>query len=139
MYSLKPLFFLLALLVVSCRQPQQQDNLIVGSWQFERMTTGPLQTSADTLTHLLAERVYLGSILRFGKDKNFEMSNRDSTSEFQGKGTYAISLADSTLTMERNTKGKGKEKVTMQLMSLTADSLKLGNETDMMVFSRMPQ
>ncbi|MGV3657835.1 MAG: hypothetical protein ACO1NX_07765 [Chitinophagaceae bacterium] len=129
----------MALLVVSCRQPQQQDNLIVGSWQFERMTTGPLQTSADTLTDLLAERVYLGSILRFGKDKNFEMSNRDSTSEFQGKGTYAISLADSTLTMERNTKGKGKEKVTMQLMSLTADSLKLGNETDMMVFSRMPQ
>ena len=130
---------LVAMVLVSSCEATGGKNLIVGEWNYERMTTGPLRTNADTLAHALAHQLYDGSSLAFYKNDSFEMLNRDTSSYFQGKGLYQLDAKNKTLTMERGVKNGVSDKMTVQLMELTKDSLKMGGPNEMLVYSRVKE
>ena len=120
---------------ISCRQNRDKD-LIVGTWNYERVTTGALRTRADSLTHALSEMVYEGSTLVFYKNDSFEMINKDTASNFQGKGFFELDTKNGTLTLERNMNNDVSDKMAVQVIALTKDSLKIGGPNEVMVYSR---
>ena len=129
------MFLITGFVFTACRQNIDKD-LIVGEWHYERVTTGGLLTRADTLAHVMSEMMYEGSTLIFYKNDSFEMTNKDTTSDFQGKGFFELDAANQTLTLERGMKNGASDKMAVQVIELTKDSLKIGGPNEMMVYSR---
>ena len=133
----KGLVLLLMLGVASASCNQNKDKgLIVGTWHYERVTTGELRTRADSLTHVLSEMVYDGSTLVFYNNDSFEMINKDTASSLQGKGFFELDAKNKTLTLERSLKNGVSDKMAVQVLELTKDSLKIGGPNEVMVYSR---
>lgn len=129
------IFFLCLFLLTACAQ--KDNKQIVGKWKYERMEVADLKTSGDTLAQVLALFVYEDSFLEFYANDSFQMTNLDTASEFQGKGTYVYDAAGKTLMMQnlKQTDAEGRMKVAVK--ELTDDSLKLGNIKELIIYSRV--
>lgn len=126
-------FFLLA----ACGQKEKAP--IVGKWKYERMEAGDLKTSGDTAAHVITEMVYEGSEMEFQPNDSFVMTNKDTQSEFQGRGTYTYNAKENTLTLQGGVKATPEDVMKAEVKELTADSLKLGNADAQIVYSRVKE
>lgn len=126
-------FFLLA----GCAQKGKEQ--IAGKWKYERMVVGDLKTKADTLAQVISEMDYAGSVLEFYQNDSFEMTNRDTASEFKGKGTYVYNAKENTLTMQGGIKATAEDRIKVEVKELSADSLKLGNVNELVIYSRVKE
>lgn len=129
-------FLLISTLLQSCAD---NNNLLVGNWQYVRMERTDLQSPIDTLQVALLEAVYRGSELRFYEDETFVMSKQDSATNFAGKGTYKWDTRAKILTMEGNVRNTKADRMTVQVFELSADSLKIGSPEEMFVYSRLKE
>lgn len=131
----KYFIFLLPVLLLACTQKNKEQ--IVGKWKYERMVVGDLKTGADTLAQVISELMYLGSVLEFYKNDSFVMINRDTASEFQGRGTYNFNGTENTLTLQGGIKATDEDRMKVEVKELSADSLKLGNVKELLIYSRV--
>jgi len=120
-------------------QTKGDKALLVGEWHYQRMTTGNLLTRADSLAHALSELQYEGSTLIFYKNDSFELTNKDTASSFQGKGLFTIDDKTGTLLLERGIKNGVSDRMAVQVLELTQDSLKIGGPNEVMIYSRVKE
>ncbi len=138
MKSAKPLILLLNVLwIAACTQ--KSDNQIEGRWKYERMVLGDLKTSSDTLAHVLSEMMYDGSVLEFYANDSFRLTHKDTTSRLQGVGTYHYDPADQTLLMQNVATADSENRMKVAVKELTADSLKLGDVEELIIYSRIKE
>jgi hypothetical protein len=133
----KSFTFLLTLLLTACAQKSKEE--IVGKWKYERMVVSDLKTSGDTLAQVISEMAYEGSVLEFYKNDSFAMINQDTASEFQGRGTYQFNASENTLTLQGGIKATAEDRMKVSIKELTADSLKIGNVNELMIYSRVKE
>lgn len=138
MKSKKAFIFLLTVLLLAACSQNRKDQ-IVGKWKYERMMVGDLKTSGDTVAQVITEMVYDGSILQFLPNDSFVMTNKDTASEFQGRGTYLFNAKENTLTMQGGVKASSEDRMKVEIKELTADSLKLGNANEQIIYSRIKE
>ena len=131
------LFLLSMVLLAGCAQNGK--NEIVGKWKYERMVVGALKTSGDTIAQVIAEMTYDGSVLQFQPNDSFVMTNKDTASNFQGKGVYVYDAKENTLTMQGGINATAEDRMKVEVKELTADSLKLGNANEQIIFSRVKE
>ena len=125
------------LLLAGCAQKSK--DRIVGKWKYERMVVSDLKTKGDTLAQVIAEMVHDGSVLQFHANDSFVMTNKDTASEFQGRGTYKYNTSKNTLTMQGGVKATAEDRMIVEIKELTADSLKLGNTKEQIIYSRVKE
>ena len=101
------------------------------------MEAGDLKTSGDTAAHVITEMVYEGSVMEFQSNDSFVMMNKDSQSEFQGRGTYTYNAKGNTLTLQGGVKTTLNDRMEVEVKELTADSLKMGNANEQIIYSRI--
>lgn len=134
----KSFFFLLPFVLLAACAQKDKDR-IVGKWKYERMVVGDLKTSGDTVAQVITEMVYDGSVLEFQPNDSFVMTNNDTASQFQGKGTYVYNAKENTLTMQGGVKATSEDRMKVEVKELTADSLKLGNANEQIIYSRLKE
>ena len=138
MKSKKPFIFLLPLFILmACTQKEEAQ--IVGKWKYKRMESGDPKTNEDTVVQVLTEIVYEGSVLEFLPTDSFVITNRDTASEFQGKGTYIYNANENTLTMQGGVKATAEDQMNVEVKVLTADSLKIGTANEQIIYSRVKE
>ena len=136
--KIKSFYFLLSIvLLAGCAQNGK--NKIVGKWKYERMVVEELKTGGDTIAQVIAEMTYNGSVLQFQSNDSFVMTNMDTASRFQGKGSYVYDANENTLTMQGDIKATAEDRMKVAVKELTADSLKLGNANEQIIFSRVKE
>ena len=101
------------------------------------MEEGEPKTNEDTVVRVLTEMVYEGSMLEFLPTDFFVITNRDTASEFQGKGTYTYNANENTLTLQGGVKETAEDEMNVEVKVLTADSLKIGTANEQIVYSRV--
>ena len=138
MNSKKPFLFLLPIFVLAACA-QKEETLIVGKWKYERMEAGDLKTSGDTAAHVITEMVYEGSVIAFKPNDSFVITNKDTHSEFQGKGTYTYNAKENTLTLQGGVKATPEDRMKAEVKELNEDSLKIGNADAQIIYSRIKE
>lgn len=76
----------------------------MGKWKYERIVVADLKTSGDTMAQVISKMVDDGSVLAFHPNDLFVMTNKDTASQFQGKGICLFNASDNTLTMQGGVK-----------------------------------